>query len=79
MIRETPRGDGELQSLRYLFIFESDGWYQELLDATDDEEESVLYTFSFTEIRAWDAGADGTPSGMSGISKDTADKRGKIL
>lgn len=38
-----------------------------------DEEETVLLTFSFSEIRDWATGCDtsGT-SGWSGISKDTA-------
>lgn len=43
----------------------------------DDEEESVLHTFSFTNVSVWEAGVDRFPSGIlgrSGISKDTADQ-----
>lgn len=43
----------------------------------DDEEESVLHTFSFTNISVLEAGADRFPSGIlgtSGISKDSADQ-----
>lgn len=61
----------------YLFILESGVGGQELLEATDDEEESVLPIFSFADIRLWEAGTDGGPSGTLGtsdISKDTADQ-----
>lgn len=61
----------------YLFVFESGVGGHELLEATDDEEDSVLPTFSFTDIRPWEAGTDGGPSetlGTSDISKDTADQ-----
>lgn len=47
------------------------------MDVTDDEEESVLHTFSFIDIIVWEAGAERFPSatlGSSGISKDTADQ-----
>lgn len=47
------------------------------MDATDDEEESVLPTFPLNDIRLWEAGGDRVLSGtlaMSGISKDMADK-----
>lgn len=43
----------------------------------DDDEETVLPSFSFSESRDWATGAgrftSGT-SGSSGISKDTADQ-----
>lgn len=45
------------------------------MDVIDDEEDSVLHTFSFTNIRVWEAGADRFSSGTlgtSGISKDTS-------
>lgn len=61
----------------YLFTFESGVGGQELLEAIDEEEDSVLPTFSFTDIRLWEAGTDGGPSvtlGTSDISKDTADQ-----
>lgn len=61
----------------YLFLFESGVGGQELLEAIDDEDESVLPTFSFTDIRLWEARTDGGPSGTVGtsdISKDTADQ-----
>lgn len=41
----------------------------------DDEEETVLLSFSFCEMRDWATGAGRFPSGTSGrsgISKDTA-------
>lgn len=44
----------------------------------DEEEETVLLSFSFSEIRGWATGAgrvtSGT-SGSSGISKDTAEQK----
>lgn len=61
----------------YLLVFESGVGGQELLEATDEEEESVLPTFSFTDIRLWEAGTDGGPSwtlGTSDTSKETADQ-----
>lgn len=66
-----------MELLQYLFIFERGGCFQELVDVMDDEEESVLHTFSFTNISVLEAGADRFPSGIlgtSGISKDSADQ-----
>lgn len=50
---------------------------QELADVIDDEEESVLHTFSFTNIRVWEAWAGRISSGTlgtSGMSKETSDQ-----
>lgn len=55
-------------SFRYLFVFES---------GVDEEEESVLHTFSLTDVRLWETGANAVSSrtwGRLGISKDTAEK-----
>lgn len=52
-------------------------WGQELEEATDDDEESLLSTCSFPDIRFWEAGADRVPSrtlGTLGMSKATAGK-----
>lgn len=60
---------------QYLLVFERGRWNEEQEEAVDDEEETVLLSFSLSDIRDCETGGGRVSSGISGssgISKETA-------